>query len=109
MSDKQFADRFERDFNKRIPRKIAESFTDEQRAAIRTAFGGESWDGHAVDLRGRIPVLRWYFAFVAGRDKRTSRRQGLDDRPKSNVLGRIFGALTMMIVLALFATLLVLL
>lgn len=106
MSDNQFHDRFERTFNKRIPREVADSFTDQQRAAIRTAFGGENWDGHTVDLRGRIPLVRWYFVFVAGPERRKKRRLGLDDRPKSNILGRLFGALTMLVMLALLAVLL---
>lgn len=106
MSDNQFQDRFERAFNQRIPRQIADSFTDQQRAAIRTAFGGVSWDGHTVDLRGRIPLLNWYFAFVAGPDKRQKRRLALNDRPKSNILGRMFGAATMLVALALLAVLL---
>ncbi len=106
MSDNQFHDRFERAFNQRIPRQVADSFTDQQRAAIRTAFGGERWDGHTVDLRGRVPLLAWYFAFVAGPDKRKKRSLALDDRPKSNILGRMLGAATMLVVLALLAVLL---
>ena len=50
--------------NARIPRQVASSFNPEQLAAIKTAFGGERWDGHPVELRGTIPLLRWYFAFV---------------------------------------------
>lgn len=106
MSDNQFLDRFERAFNQRIPREVAHSFTDEQRAAIRTAFGGEKWDGHPVDLRGVIPLFRWYFVFVAGSDKRKKRRQSLDDSPKPSILGRMISALVMLVVLALLAVLL---
>ena len=107
MSENQYPDRFERAFNQRIPSAIAHSFSDEQRSAIRTAFGGENWDGHAVDLRGVIPLFRWYFAFVAGPDRRQKRRLSLDaDKPKPSLLGRIIGALTVLVVLALLAVLL---
>ncbi len=106
MSDNQFHERFERTFNQRIPRKVANSFSDEQRAAIRTAFGGEKWDGHTVDLRGVIPLLRWYFVFVAGSDKRRKRKPGLDDRPRSNFFGRLVSTLTALVMLALLALLL---
>ena len=106
MSDDQYQDRFERVFNQRIPREIAHSFTDEQRAAIRIAFGGERWDGHAIDMRGAIPLLRWYFAFVAGPEKRRKSRVGLDGRPRPNIFSRIIGAVTMLVALALLAALL---
>ncbi len=106
MSENQYHDRFERAFKQRVPRAIADSFTDEQRAAIKTAFGGEKWDGHTVDLRGVIPLFRWYIAFVAGPDKRQKRGLSLDDRPRSNILGRIVGTVTMLAFLALLAVLL---
>ncbi|MFP6728807.1 MAG: hypothetical protein VCD50_01295 [Alphaproteobacteria bacterium] len=107
MSENEYPDRFERAFNQRIPSDVANSFTDEQRAAIRTAFGGERWDGHRVDLRGVIPMLRWYFAFVAGPNKRSKRRLSLDDDiEKPSLIGRIIGALTVLVVVALLAVLL---
>ena len=106
MSENQYHDRFERVFNQRVPLEVAQSFTDQQRAAIRTAFGGENWDGHTVDLRGVIPLFRWYFALVSGPDNRKKRGPGLDDRPRSNILGRIVGTVTMLVVLALLAVLL---
>ncbi len=106
MSDNQYPDRFERAFNLRIPRKVAQSFSDDQRAAIRTAFGGERWDGHPIDIRGTIPLLRWYFVFIAGPDKRGNTRTALDDRPKPRIFARIIGAVTMLVVLALLALLL---
>ena len=106
MSANQYQDRFERAFKKRIPRKVAHSFSDDQRAAIRTAFGGERWDGHPIDKRGTIPLLRWYFVFVAGPDNRGKTRMALDDRPKPRIFARIIGAVTMMVALALLALLL---
>ncbi len=106
MSANHYPDRFERAFNQRIPRKVAQGFSDDQRAAIRTAFGGERWDGHPIDKRGMIPLLRWYFVFVAGSDNRRKYRSGLDDRPKPRIFARIVGAVTMLVVVALLALML---
>lgn len=106
MSDDQFQDRFDRAFRQRIPKDVAHSFTEDQRAAIRTAFGGEKWDGHALDLRGVLPLFNWYFAFVAGPDKRRQRRLSFDDGPKPSLFGRVISAVTVVVVLALLAVLL---
>ncbi len=45
-------------------------------SAIKLAYGAERWDGHRVNLRGVVPLpfRRWYFAFVAGPDRRAKRR-----------------------------------
>ena len=106
MSDDQFPDRFDRAFRQRIPQDVAHSFTEQQLAAIRTAFGGEKWDGHALDLRGVLPLFNWYFAFVAGPDKRKQRRLSFDDGPKPSLFGRVISAVTVLVVLALLAVLL---
>lgn len=106
MSDEQFQDRFERAFNQRIPRKVAQTFTDDQRAAVRTAFGGERWDGHPIDFRGVIPFLRWYFVFISGPDKRTKRRVMSNAKPKRSIFGRIIRALLLILMLALLAIML---
>ena len=107
MAEDEFHDRFERAFNARIPRDVAASFTTEQLAAIKTAFGGERWGGHPVDMRGAVPLLRWYFVFVAGRDKRSKTRLDLDDSPRPSILGRIVGAVVLLIMLVLLAFLLI--
>ncbi len=107
MAEDGFYDRFERAFNARIPRDVAASFSAEQLVAIKTAFGGERWGGHPVDLRGTLPLLRWYFVFVAGRDKRGRTRIDLDDAPKPSIIGRIIGTVVLLIMLALLAFLLI--
>ena len=107
MAEDDFHDRFERAFNERIPRHVAASFTAEQLAAIKTAFGGERWDGHPVDMRGTLPLLRWYVVFVAGRDRRGTSRLDLDDSPRRSILGRIVGGAVAIIMLALLAFLLI--
>ncbi len=83
------------------------SSSPEQLAAIKTAFGGERWDGHPVDLRGTIPLLRWYFVFVGGRDRRSKGRLRLDDSPKPSLLGRLVGGLVLLVMVALLAVLLI--
>ena len=107
MADDEFHDRFERAFNARIPRDVAASFSTAQLAAIKTAFGGERWDGHPVDMRGTLPLLHWYFVFIAGRDKRSKSRLNLDDSPRRSILGRIIGTAVLLIMLALLAFLLI--
>ena len=74
--DDGYHERFERMFFSRVPPEVARSFTDAQISAIKGVFGGERWDGHAVDFRGVIPFpfRKHYFVFVAGRDRRARRR-----------------------------------
>ena len=58
--------------------KVARSFTDEQMSAIRRAYvDAERWNGHSVDVRGTTGPAhgRWYFTFVAGRNRRSMQRQ----------------------------------
>jgi hypothetical protein len=107
MAEYEFHDRFERAFKERVPRDVVASFSAEQLAAIKTAFGGERWDGHPVDMRATVPHLRWYFVFVAGRDKRSKSRLNLDNSPRPSILGRIIGAVVLLIMLALLAFLLI--
>jgi len=56
----------------RMPKKAADTFTDEQLSYLNTALAGRNWGKHKVDLRGTIGLLssRYYFVFLAGRDKR---------------------------------------
>ena len=52
------------------------------------------------------PLFNWYFAFVAGPDKRKQRRLSFDDGPKPSLFGRVISAVTVLVVLALLAVLL---
>tara|TARA_B100002049_G_C15952520_1_gene321072 strand:- start:244 stop:657 length:414 start_codon:yes stop_codon:yes gene_type:complete len=56
----------------RMPKKAADSFSDEQLSYLNMALAGRQWGSHKVDLRGTVSVLRsrYYFVFLAGRDKR---------------------------------------
>lgn len=56
----------------RLPEDLRDSFSAEQLAALKVAFGARQWGSHPVDLRGTLRVWRWryYFVFLAGRNRR---------------------------------------
>ena len=56
----------------RMPKKVADSFSDEQLSHLNTALAGRRWGNHKVDVRGTISLLRsrYYFVLLAGIDKR---------------------------------------
>ena len=56
----------------RLPEDLRESFSAEQLAALKVAFGARQWGRDPVDLRGTLKLWRWryYFVFLAGRNKR---------------------------------------
>ncbi len=56
----------------RLPGELRESFSDEQLEALKVAFGARKWGQHRVDLRATVRIWRWryYFVFLAGRNKR---------------------------------------
>ncbi|SFG64152.1 3-phosphoshikimate 1-carboxyvinyltransferase [Neptunomonas qingdaonensis] len=64
----------------RLPEDLKESFTQEQLAALKIAFGARKWGQHPVDLRGTLKFWRWryYFVFLAGRNKRDLSRREQD-------------------------------
>ncbi|MCQ4297358.1 3-phosphoshikimate 1-carboxyvinyltransferase [Pseudomonas stutzeri] len=69
-------DPFIRGLKQRLPEHLRESFSAEQLDALRGVFGARSWVKHRVDLRGTVRVWRdrYYFAIVAGRNKRNLTR-----------------------------------
>ncbi len=77
----------------RMPKNVADSFTDDQLFHLNTALAGRRWGNHKVDVRGTIGLLRsrYYFVLLAGRDK----------RDLSRTEGRI-GKLVMAAMIALF-------
>ncbi len=107
MSNTEFPNPFERAFNASIPRDVARTFTEEQRAAIKTAFGGDRWHSHQVKIRGVVWLLRWYFVFAAGPDRRSKRRPRRDDSLQSSLVVRVALALPITVVTVLLAALLI--
>ena len=56
----------------RMPKKIQDSFTEEQLANIKIAIGARTWGSHVIDLRSTFKMFRYryYYVFVAGRNRR---------------------------------------
>jgi hypothetical protein len=103
-------DPFFRRFFGRVPPEIAETFNDEQINAIRRAFGSRTSGSHPVDLRFSVPFFRrrsFYFVFLAGRERRSSRRRTWERRLRplatiGNAVAMIFfGLLLLLAVISL--------
>ncbi|TWI53177.1 hypothetical protein IQ22_03024 [Pseudomonas duriflava] len=60
----------------RLPSDLQDSFSNEQLEALKIAFGARRWGQHSVDLRGTFRLWSWryYFVFLAGRNKRERSR-----------------------------------
>jgi hypothetical protein len=58
-------------FLHRLDSQTASSFTSDQLNALDLYFGMRHRTEHTVDLRGRLrlPFLKIYFVFLAGRDQ----------------------------------------
>lgn len=71
-------DPFVKGLKRRLPENLRESFSDEQLEALRGVFGARSWVKHKIDLRGTLRLLgdQYYFAILAGRNKRNHSRPG---------------------------------
>lgn len=71
-------DGFHARFLARVPPDLAASFTPEQVAAVRFAFGMRYEMAHAVDARRTfsLPWGRFYFVLLLGRDSRNEGRGG---------------------------------
>ena len=65
-------------FLARMRPEVAASFTPEQLAAVRMAFGMRYAMDHAVDLRRTVtlPWGRFYLVLLGGRDRRAEARRG---------------------------------
>ncbi|MBE0365585.1 hypothetical protein PULV_b0190 [Pseudoalteromonas ulvae UL12] len=61
----------------RMPKDVQDSFTESQLAHLRVALGARSWGNHKVDLRSTFKFFkyRYYYVFVAGRNRRELSRQ----------------------------------
>ncbi len=58
---------------KRLDPEVAESFSEEQKRAIETMFGGRGIAKHAVERRHSLPLpggRRFYMVFLCGREQR---------------------------------------
>ncbi len=58
---------------KRLDPEVADSFSEQQKHAIWTLFGGRGIAKHAVELRRALPLpggRRFYMVFLCGREQR---------------------------------------
>tara|TARA_R110002012_G_scaffold45529_4_gene120925 strand:+ start:2363 stop:2773 length:411 start_codon:yes stop_codon:yes gene_type:complete len=60
----------------RMPKNVANSFSEEQLTHINTALAGRRWGKHKLDLRGTLGIghSRFYFVLLGGKDKRDPSR-----------------------------------
>lgn len=56
----------------RMPKRIQDSFTEEQLANIKIAIGARTWGNHTIDVRSTMKFFRYryYYVLVAGRNRR---------------------------------------
>ena len=57
----------------KMPKKVANSFDEEQLSHLRNAIGTSEWGKHKVDVRGTVKFFKWryYYVVLAGRNRRT--------------------------------------
>jgi len=86
---------------KRLDPEVADSFSEVQKQAIWTLFGGRGIAKHAVELRRSLPLpggRRFYLVFLCGREQRG---HGADSRVTELLWYLGLGALCLTPVLAL--------
>lgn len=63
----------------KLPKDIADSYTDIQLQGFRVALGDRTWAKHFVDNRGTLsfPFIRWrfFYVFLLGKNKRAYTRR----------------------------------
>jgi len=64
---------FNQGLEERVGSELFDSFSPEQLAALKAAFGSRQWNNHPVDFRGTFKVWRWryYYVFLMGRNRRS--------------------------------------
>ena len=57
----------------KMPKKVANSFDEEQLSHLRNAIGAREWGKHKVDVRGTVKFFKWryYYVILAGRNRRS--------------------------------------
>ena len=72
------ADPFLSHYFRHIDPKVAESFSEEQRGAIRTMFANRDIASHALEVRRTLSFgrKRFYLIFLLGRERRAYERDG---------------------------------
>ncbi len=105
-------DEFLKKFFSRIPDATAASYSEEQLAGVKMAFGGRSRGRHAINIRGSLPLFgrRFYLVWLMGWERRGSRRTAaLARRHSLRLLGNaiaivaFFGVILLAVVGGLYA------
>jgi len=67
-------------FLARVPAAVADSFTEAQLKAVKSAFARGAVPAHFSDIRISIPLItrRLYFVLLAGRERRSKERLSLE-------------------------------
>ena len=75
-------DEFLKKFFSRIPEATAASYTEEQLAGVKMAFGGRSRGRHALNFRRSLPLFgrHFYLVCMLGWERRTSHRTAASHR-----------------------------
>jgi hypothetical protein len=94
-------DPFFAEYFRRIDPRIADSFTAEQRAALKLMFAGRAPGRHLIDVRRSLPWFgkRMYLVLLFGRERRTTERLR-----REGAISRTADALTYAVVLAILLT-----
>lgn len=60
-------------FLEKMPKRVANSFSEEQLTSIKTAIGARDWGNHKVDIRGTVKFFKWrfYYVLLLGRNRRS--------------------------------------
>ncbi len=98
-------DPFLQEFFGRIPDRLARSFSPEQLAAIRVAFGTRTWGAHSIDIRRTLTIFGkpFYLVMLAGAEQSLPARFRIYYREHplwKTANAFLFGGLTLLLLLA---------
>ncbi len=92
--EKAIGDPFFKQFFARVPKAVADSYTDEQLDAIKLTYGARTRGAHLVDIRLSIPFItrRFYVVLLAGQERRPADRLALERalRPVATIANALF-------------------
>ena len=56
----------------KMPKRVADSFNEEQLSHLKSAIGAREWGTHKIDVRGTVKLLKWrfYYVILIGQNRR---------------------------------------
>tara|TARA_B100001093_G_scaffold445692_1_gene449457 strand:+ start:428 stop:862 length:435 start_codon:yes stop_codon:yes gene_type:complete len=85
----------------RMPKEVADQFTDDQLIHLKTAIGARNWGNHPFDARGTITLpgyrFKFYYVLIFGKNRRNLSRS---EEQASNLLGFLLSAFLVLILAA---------